>query len=63
MTATERTTWETAIAGADTLDAINQLIRIAKEQENREAAVLVAVKAKLMGYVSNRKKGVYEKPI
>jgi len=59
MTATERSTWEIAIEGADTLDSINQLIRIAREQDNRDAAVLLAVKAKLMGYVADKKKGIY----
>lgn len=62
MTATERTTWEIAIEGADTLDSINQLIKIAKEQENRDAAVLVAVKAKLMGYVADKELGAYKVP-
>ena len=40
MTATERTTWEIAIEGANTINSINQLIRIAREQEHAKAAVL-----------------------
>lgn len=62
MTATECSIWEIAIDGADTLDSINQLIRIAREQENRDAALLVAVKAKLMGYVADKELGAYKVP-
>lgn len=63
MTPQETANWQAAIADATDVRLINILIGIAKDQENREAAVMVAVKAKLMGYVANKATGKYEVPV
>lgn len=62
MTPEETSNWQAAIAGAIDLRLINILITVAKDQKNRDAAVMVAVKAKAMGFVANKLTGQYEAP-